>query len=103
HGLHGDIFDVAQNTELNEAELKTQLQKMYPDMKNQVLNDLLPLVVGNQEHVAELLENPRPLADANHKEQVLGIGRGFDWLHQHNKAQLIGPFGYTLADAITKA
>lgn len=36
-------------------------------------------------------------------EQILGVGRGFDWLHLHNKALLIGPFSYDLKDPIAKA
>lgn len=60
-------------------------------------------MVGNIRRIAEVRKSPRSLTDADHREQILGLGRGFDWLHQPNKALLIGPFSYDVADPIAKA
>jgi hypothetical protein len=34
---------------------------------------------------------------------MIGVGRGFDWLHMPNLALIIGPYGPDLADPIRKA
>lgn len=49
------------------------------------------------------VESNRPIPDAEHKEWVLGIGRGFDWLHAINTAFIVGPFDPNLSGAIGTA
>lgn len=87
----------------SEAELKSMLEEHYPDMDAVVLSDLLPLVVGNISHVKAILANHRPVIEIEHKEWVLGLGRGFDWLHEPNLALIVGPYSPDLAEPIIKA
>lgn len=103
HGKDGAVLNLAEEKEADEAELRQKLRILFPDMRTQMLEDLLPLVLGNIRHIKEVRSEKRPLQDIDHREQVLGIGRGFDWLHLHNKALLIGPFSYNLQDPIAKA
>ena len=41
--------------------------------------------------------------DIEHREWMLCVGRGFDWLHVPNIALIIGPYSPDLADPIRKA
>ena len=103
HGANGEILHMGEESAHDEEALRMKLRKLFPDMRAQMLEDLLPLLVGNMAHVAEVRKENRPPQDIDHKEQILGIGRGFDWLHLHNKALLVGPFSYNLSDPIGKA
>ncbi len=103
HGVDGQILNMGEETDLDEELLRHKVRKLFPDMRAQMLNDLLPLLLGNMRHISALRTEKRPPQDIDHKEQILGIGRGFDWLHLHNKALLIGPFSYNLQDPIGKA
>ncbi len=103
HGTNGDMLDLGKETVPSTEVLRLRLRKLFPDMRAQMLEDLLPLVLGNIDHISEVRKEKRPLQDIDHKEQVLGIGRGFDWLHLHNKALLVGPYSYNLQDPISKA
>ena len=67
------------------------------------MEDLLPLLLGNIRHIDKVRKAKRPVSDIDHKERILGIGRGFDWLHLHNQALLVGPFSYNLQEPIGKA
>jgi hypothetical protein len=64
--------------------------------------DLLPLVRGNISHIAEIKQSNREL-NVEHREWMICIGRGFDWLHMPNQALIIGPYSPDLADPIRKA
>lgn len=103
HGKNGASLDLALEKAPDEEVLRIKLQKLFPDMQRVMVEDLLPLVLGNIRHIAKVRESKRPVEDIDHKEQILGIGRGFDWLHLHNKALLIGPFSYNLKEPIAKA
>jgi len=67
------------------------------------VNDLLPLLLGNLKHVETVRHERRPIEEAHHQEQVLAVGRGFDWLHLPNKALIIGPYTYDLAEPVATA
>ncbi len=103
HGKNGSLLNLAEENEADEEILRIKLQKLFPDMQRVMIEDLLPLVLGNIRHIAEVRTMRRPVEDIDHKEQILGIGRGFDWLHLHNKALIVGPFSYNLQDPIAKA
>ncbi len=103
HGRDGEIFNLAKVTDDNEEKLRIRISKLYPDMQRQMIEDLLPLVLGNLRHIAAKRKEKKPKEVNNHEEQILGVGRGFDWLHLHNKALLVGPFSYDLGDPIGKA
>lgn len=71
-------------------------------MPQQMLADLARLAAGNLEHVAEVRHTDRQL-DIEHREWMICVGRGFDFLHAPNLALIIGPYSPDLADPIRKA
>jgi hypothetical protein len=72
-------------------------------MKRQMVNDLLPLMMGNLKHIEDIRREQRPIEEAHHQEQIIAVGRGFDWLHLPNKALIIGPYTYDLAQPVATA
>jgi hypothetical protein len=101
--LHGENNQTLDVSTLKETEtLPARLRMMFPDMPEQMRADLLPLIEGNMRHVVEVRKSVRQL-DAEHREWVICLGRGFDWLHMHNLALIIGPYSPDLADPIRKA
>jgi hypothetical protein len=103
HGPDGLTLDVSTlpATE-DEAGLRARLQPLFPDMPRQMLADLARLVAGNIAHVAEVRQTDRQL-DIEHREWMICVGRGFDFLHAPNLALIIGPYSPDLADPIRKA
>jgi hypothetical protein len=85
-----------------EASLRARLQPLFPDMPGVMLADLARLVAGNIAHVAEVRKLDRQL-DIEHREWMICVGRGFDFLHAPNLALIIGPYSPDLADPIRKA
>ena len=102
HGHDGAILNMAELTDADREELPRRLAALLPDMPNQVRADLLPLLLGNLDHIAEVRRITRAL-DVEHREWMICIGRGFDWLHMPNLALIIGPYSPDLADPIRKA
>ena len=102
HGSNGEILDLSTISSTIHDSLPRLLARLYPDMSDQIRQDLLPLVEGNIAHIAEVRHSNREL-DIEHHEWIIGIGRGFDWLHAPNLALLIGPYSPDLADPIRKA
>jgi len=103
HGEGGKVVDLADLQLESNPDLPDVLEDLYPAMPDEVRNDLLPLVEGNIRHIGSVRSSSRPIADVKHKEWVLAIGRGFDWLHELNTALIVGPFDPDLAAAITTA
>ncbi|MFA6198072.1 MAG: hypothetical protein WC734_02855 [Patescibacteria group bacterium] len=103
YGNNGDYLNLAQLGQTLPEDLQLRVQALYPDMKPQMVNDLLPLLLGNLEHIANVRREQRPIEEAHHQEQVLAVGRGFDWLHLPNKALIIGPYTYDLAEPVATA
>ena len=102
HGSNGEILDLSTISPTIHDSLPTSLARLYPDMSDQVRQDLLPLVEGNIAHIAQIRQSNREL-DIEHREWIIGIGRGFDWLHAPNLALIIGPYSPDLADPIRNA
>ncbi|MBI3633380.1 MAG: hypothetical protein HY226_03760 [Candidatus Vogelbacteria bacterium] len=105
HGANGkDLLDLSTlDQHISEAKVSQMVRDLYPDMKEQVLKDLMQVIMGNIQHIAETRKANRPVEEIDHREQVLGLGRGFSWLHLPNKALLIGPYSYDLGDPIAVA
>lgn len=78
------------------------VQKVCPDMPAHILHDVMPLLEGNLAHQASLLGIKRKL-DIEHREWVICLGRGFDFLHLPNTALIIGPYGPDLAGPVSTA
>ncbi len=82
--------------------LPGRLAALYPDMPAAVQRDLLPLLEGNLRHIREIRQVRRP-PDVEHREWVICLGRGFDFLHVPNMALIIGPYSPDLSHPIRQA
>jgi len=102
HGEQGEVLDVATLGPQDADTLVLRLEALFPDMPNQVRQDLLPLILGNMAHVSRIKQTARML-DIEHREWMICLGRGFDFLHTPNIALIIGPYSPDLADPIRKA
>jgi hypothetical protein len=103
HGSnHLDILDLSTISSMDLHSLPGSLSRLYPDMPESMQADLLPLVQGNIAHIAEIKKSDRALEIVHH-EWMIGIGRGFHWLHMPNLALIIGPYSPELADPLSKA
>lgn len=100
HGENGEVVDLGTVADDSHESLLKMLKRLYPEMPERIVLDFLPLVKGNIAHTKAVQESHRPTQDAEHKEWVLGVGRGFDWLHEINTAFIIGPFDPNLERAI---
>jgi hypothetical protein len=100
HGSNGETADLAELANTSSESLTALTYKLYPDMPEVTRADLLPILAGNIAHITEIKKENRPVAETEHKEWVLAIGRGFDWLHEINTAFIIGPFDPRLRGAI---
>ena len=103
HGFEGRTLDVSTLRDQDQDELRIKLMELYPDMKKQVLDDLLPIVEGNIRHVAKVRAMNRQILDAHHRERIMAIGRGLEWLHVNNLALIVGPFDPNLDAAVEVA
>jgi hypothetical protein len=106
HGVDGRTFDLATLGAWDVATLEPRLTALLPDMPTQMRADLLPLLAGNLEHIAQVREQVRRrerTLDIEHREWMICLGRGFDFLHTPNLALIIGPYSPDLADPIRKA
>lgn len=101
----GEIESIAcsEKTSDSTEDLLKIISILYPGMDTRVMQDLIPLMQGNIAHIKELQIRKRCLADMQHKEWVLLVGRGSDWLHVPNTALIIGPFDPDSSKPIIKA
>jgi hypothetical protein len=97
HGSNGDVLDVGTLIDSSEDDCKKSIRKLFPLMSEQHVHDLVPLVHGNAQWTKKVRETHRPVESLDHCENVLCLGRGFDWLHKPNKAIIIGPYSSDLA------
>jgi hypothetical protein len=106
HGTAGDKLDLATLTSTDRATLELRLAALLPDMPARMRADLLPLLYGNLEHIenvrAQIRRNER-LLDIEHREWMICLGRGFDFLHTPNIALIIGPYSPNLDVPIRRA
>ena len=103
HGSnHHDVLDLSTLSAQDLTTLPSTISRLYPDMPEDIQEDLLPLVQGNVVHIAAIKQSDRSLEIVHH-EWMIGIGRGFHWLHMPNLALIIGPYSPELADPLSKA
>ncbi len=104
--FHGDdmsVFDVSDNLHMDERTVSLRLSELYPNMNEEMRTDLAQLVLGNARHISKLKTSPRTPIDNDHRERIIAVGRGFDWLHVPNQALIIGPYGYEIPDSVATA
>lgn len=92
HGYNGEVIDLSSVTSDDKEVLIQMLHRLFPTLPEQVINDLLPLVQGNVQHIQETIDSKRPVIEVEHNEWIIAVGMGFDWLHLPNKALIIGPY-----------
>ena len=106
HGDNGAQLDMATLTPTNRPQLAERLAALLPDMPAQMRADLLPLLEGNLERISavrsQIARHERQL-DFDHREWVICLGRGFDFLHTPNVALIIGPYSPNLDEPIKTA
>jgi hypothetical protein len=102
HGSNGEVLDLSTVSATDFKSLPVSLSRLYPDMPDEMQEDLLPLVQGNISHIAGVRQSNRA-PEFVHHEWIIGLGRGFNWLHMPNLALIIGPYNPELADPISKA
>lgn len=98
----GQRLDLSTVTAADHALLPARLAALCPDMPEQMRGDLLPLLTGNLRHIAAVRQSVRTL-DTEHREWIICLGRGFDFVHMPNLALIVGPYSPQLADPIGKA
>lgn len=103
HGNKGEILDLSTIVTTSPHELRRRIEQLFPDMNEHYTRDIMPFVVGNIQHIAQVRASNRSIQQLDHKERILGIGRGFDWLHLVNEALLIGPYTFDIRPIIKAA
>lgn len=102
HGVGEQVLDLSTLKPEDETGLGHRLEQICPDMPQQMRADLMPLLEGNLHWIARVRRTSRPL-DIEHREWMICLGRGFDFLHTPNLALIIGPYSPNLADPVCKA
>lgn len=102
HGNNDEVLDLSTITSKQVPYLDQRLAELCPDMHEQMKKDLLRLLHGNLKWIAQVRASSRSL-EIEHREWMICLGRGFDFLHTPNLALIIGPYSPDLADPIRKA
>lgn len=102
HGENGETVDLANVTDSSAESLKEMIRRLFPNMPERIILDLLPLIKGNIERISEM-KNGKPLSELVHGEWVLAVGKGFDWLHTPNMALIVGPYDPNIGEPIKTA
>lgn len=102
HSNDGDYY-VTEDLDLSPDEVHRRLRHVYRRMSEEILNDLIPLVVGNQSHIRRHRTQKRQVNELVHGENIIGVGRGMDWFLLPNRALFIGPYGINWSEAVKVA
>jgi hypothetical protein len=106
HNDHGDMLNLADVPKnISKRAIHEHIRQLYPHMTMQMRMDLLPLIMGNIKHVAELRKTERSIIALDHNEWIIGVGgaTAFDFLHIPNTAILVGQYNPNLERPIKKA
>ncbi|TYO98904.1 carboxysome shell carbonic anhydrase [Geothermobacter ehrlichii] len=102
HGRDGRVLDLSRIDSGAAGHLRSRVEELFPDMNGQMQKDLTRLLQGNLNWMAKVRQRGRTL-EIEHREWMICLGRGFDFLHTPNLALIIGPYSPDLADPIRKA
>lgn len=102
HGENGDRLDLSEVMPEDAPSLALRLAAIFPTIPKQVRGDLTPLTCGNLGRIAWMRKNAG-LLDIQHREWMICLGRGFDFLHTPNIALIIGSYNPNLSDSVRKA
>ena len=93
HGTNGEVLDIAEiPSSTSNDEMLIAINRLYPDMRFHMKRDLLRLLMGNLRHIKKIRTEQRLPIELDHREQIIAVGHGFDWLHLTNLALIIGPY-----------
>jgi hypothetical protein len=103
--LHGPQGDVSGAMLMGKTadEIHEILCRAFPDVGPDVLIDVVPFMVGNAEHVSDLMKDPRELDEKQHNERIIAVGQAFDWLASANLALIINDADPNLAESVRVA
>jgi len=102
HGENGEVVDISKIADKSKEGLVAMIHGLFPTMPERIIIDLLPLVEGNIERIAEV-KNGKSLSELVHGEWLLAVGKGFDWLHTPNMALIVGPYDPNIGEPIKTA
>lgn len=102
HGEQGQVINLASVVPTG-FDMISCLTALFPTIPPSVIADFAPHMEGNLRHIEQIRKENRPADEAVHKESVLAVGRGFDWLHEDNLALIVGPYPLNLDDSIVTA
>lgn len=102
HGRDNQALDLSTVPPADATEIGSRIASLCPDMPEAVRRDLFPLVQGNIRHITDIRKSDREL-NIEHREWMICIGRGFDFLHVPNVALIIGPYSPDLSHPIRQA
>ena len=106
HGENGQTVDLSDVKDSSEESVSGLLISLYPSIYTvapNVMRDFVPLIKGNILHIQEIKDSNRPVQEADHREWIIAVGRGFDWVHEPNKALIVGPWQDNLSSPIRTA
>lgn len=103
HDENGHMLSMSEHTGSTDDEIREALFSMYDGIPEEILDDLLPIALGNREHVRKIRSQKRPIEELVHGENIICVGRGFGWLHLPNKALIIGPYDHAWGEAVKVA
>ncbi len=96
HGINDQTLTLSSLSSADDHLLTNSIVQLYPDMQDQMVKDLLPILRGNRAHLEGNKHIDRSL-HLDHREWMICIGHGFDWLRTPNLALIIGPYSPDLA------
>ncbi len=104
--IGGPTLNLGDCVGQDEKSIALKLATLLPDMPSEMRDDLLPLLMGNLSHIQQVRQQNEQhlrLLDIEHREWMICLGRGFDWLHTPNLALIIGPYSPNLSHPIQTA
>ncbi len=87
----------------DEEAVRELVRGFFTDMPKRIIDVLAPRLAGNVRHAAEMRKTRHEPEDLDHKERIVAVGQGFDWLHRPNFALIINDLESTLDDTIGKS
>ena len=102
HGADSKVLDLSTVSPHDGSSLASSVTQLYPEMSEQMVADLVPLLQGNISHIADLKQIDHSF-NLDHHEWIICLGRGFDWLQTANLALIIGPYSPDLSEPIHTA
>jgi hypothetical protein len=99
HGPCGELSG-AMLIRATEADVRAELKRVFPDLRERIVADILPYIHGNARCVADLMAKPRELHELDHAGRIIAIGHGFEM--PRNEALIVNDIDHNLGATIAK-